>query len=95
MVKELEITDWDSNEIAEMIDEEISALLPNWKESDVVQNLHHQQQSFNYDNDDEDGINHHPFYSPSSHNSSNASLPGLFTSTHDWPQGNCNLFIYY
>ncbi|XP_017247573.1 probable serine/threonine-protein kinase WNK5 isoform X2 [Daucus carota subsp. sativus] len=55
MVKELEITDWDSNEIAEMIDEEISALLPNWKESDVVQNLHHQQQSFNYDNDDEDG----------------------------------------
>lgn len=89
MVKELEITDWDSTEIAEMISEEISALLPDWKESNLIQNLHHQQQSFNYnDNDDEDGIIHHPFYSPSSHNSSHASLPGLLTSTHDWPQGN-------
>ncbi|KAK1355558.1 putative serine/threonine-protein kinase WNK5 [Heracleum sosnowskyi] len=87
MVKELEITDWDSTEIAEMISEEISALLPDWKESNLVQNLHHQRQSFNYDNDDEDGIIHHPFYSPSSHNSSHASLSGLFTSTHDWPQG--------
>ncbi|KAL8093151.1 hypothetical protein AgCh_035149 [Apium graveolens] len=56
MVKELEITDWDSTEIAEMISEEISALLPDWKESSLIQNLHHQQQSFNYnDNDDEDG----------------------------------------
>ncbi|KAL8093149.1 hypothetical protein AgCh_035149 [Apium graveolens] len=88
MVKELEITDWDSTEIAEMISEEISALLPDWKESSLIQNLHHQQQSFNYnDNDDEDGIIHHPFYSPSSQNSSHASLPGLFTSTPDWPQG--------
>lgn len=87
MVKELEITDWNSTEIAEMIGEEITALLPDWKESNLVQNLHHQQQSFNYDNDDEDGIIHHPFYSPSSQNSSHASLPGLFTSTHDWPQG--------
>lgn len=31
MVKELEITDWEPFEIADMIDEEISALIPNWK----------------------------------------------------------------
>ncbi|KAL8124918.1 hypothetical protein AgCh_012552 [Apium graveolens] len=87
MVKELEITDWDSTDIAKMISEEIFALLPDWKESNLTQNLHHQQQSFNYnDNDDEDGIIHHLLYSPSSQNSSHASLPGLFTSTHDWPQ---------
>lgn len=94
MVKELEIRDWDPLDIAEMIDEEISGLVPTWnnRESNylVDQNLH-QQHSFNYDDDDdEEDDTHHPFYSPSSHHSSCASLPGLFTSTthHNyWPRG--------
>ncbi|XP_052206224.1 probable serine/threonine-protein kinase WNK4 isoform X2 [Diospyros lotus] len=34
MVKELEITDWQSSEIADMIDGEISALMPDWKQQD-------------------------------------------------------------
>ncbi|KAL8135218.1 hypothetical protein AgCh_010039 [Apium graveolens] len=94
MVKELEITDWDSTDIADMISEEISPMLPDWKESNLTQNLHHQQQSFNYnDNDDEDGIIHHPLYSPSTQNSSHASLLGLFTSTHDWPQGEFDIIL--
>lgn len=100
MVKELEIRDWDPLDIAEMIDEEISGLVPSWnnRESNylVDKNLH-QQHSFNYDDDDDEeddidgGRTHHPFYSPSSHHSSCASLPGLFTSTTNhnyWPRGN-------
>lgn len=66
MVKELDITDWEPFEIAEMINDEISALVPNYH-----------QHSFNYDDDDK---THHPFYSLLSHSSSETSLPGLFTS---------------
>lgn len=79
MVKELEITDWEPLEIAEMIEEEISNLVPNWKQH-VSQRFLHHQHSFYYsengENDDENQI-HHPFYASSSHSSSYASLPGL------------------
>lgn len=82
MVKELEINDWEPLEIADMIDEEISALVPTWKQCDQPSNFH--QHSFNYHNDDdddkEDDTTHHPFYSLSSHSSSQASLPAFFTS---------------
>ncbi|XP_042489119.1 probable serine/threonine-protein kinase WNK4 [Macadamia integrifolia] len=79
MVKELEIIDRDPSEIAEVIEEEISALVPKW-------NPHqdHAQHTFNYhDDEDGDGPPHHPFYSSSSASSSQASLSGLITSTHN------------
>ncbi|EEF29515.1 probable serine/threonine-protein kinase WNK5 [Ricinus communis] len=75
MVKELEITDWESLDIAEMIEEQIASLIPSSKEWGLFQ----QQHSFNYDDDDEydnDG-NHHPFHSFSSRSSSQASLLAL------------------
>ncbi|XP_059668127.1 probable serine/threonine-protein kinase WNK5 isoform X2 [Cornus florida] len=100
MVKELEIADWKPSEIAEMITEEISTLVPTWKDWDSPQNEH--QHSFNYiDDEDDDDRTHHPFYSLSSHSSSQASLPGFYpscekteirhgnnvtTSGHDWFQ---------
>ncbi|CAK9153766.1 unnamed protein product [Ilex paraguariensis] len=97
MVKELEITDWEPFEIAEMIDAEISALAPTWKGWDSPQS--HYQHSFDYNQDDDDRT-HHPFYSLSSHSSSQSSLSGLLTSCknqflegknmmssgHDWLQ---------
>nr|GLL36801.1 probable serine/threonine-protein kinase WNK5 [Ipomoea trifida] len=91
MVKELEITDWMPLDIAEMIDEEISALVPTWTSTQ-----YQKQHSFNYiDDDDEDdddnnvGISttRHPFYSLSSQSSSQASLPDLLEKiNHDWLQ---------
>lgn len=88
MVKELEITDWEPFEIAEMIQGEISALLPHWQEETY--------DTINYhDNDDNDG-HHHPFCSFSSSSSSQASISGMITSHGidqmanrcDWLQGN-------
>ncbi|XP_043705864.1 probable serine/threonine-protein kinase WNK5 isoform X2 [Telopea speciosissima] len=84
MVKELEILDREPSEIAEVIEEEISALVPKWKDWDPPQD-HAVQHSFSY-HDDEDGDGpppHHPFYSSSSCSSSQASLSGLITSTHN------------
>lgn len=98
MVKELEITDLEPFEIANMIDEEISTLVPSWKDSRSFQI--NQQHSFNYADDEDDNDDNgprHPFYSTSSFSSSHASLPGLFSlpaaqfyqakSLHDWHQG--------
>lgn len=86
MVKELEITDWEPLEIAEMIEQEISSLVPNWKECGSPQFCH--QHSFSYededDDNDDDGI-YHPFYSNSSHSSSHASLPAFFTNNANSP----------
>lgn len=78
MVKELEIIDWEPLEIAEMIEEQISSLVPTWKggSSSEVNNPQH---SFKYGDDGDAGI-HHPFYSNSSNSSSQASLPGLVPS---------------
>ncbi|XP_009597550.1 putative serine/threonine-protein kinase WNK5 isoform X1 [Nicotiana tabacum] len=97
MVKELDITDWDPLQIADMIDEEIFALIPQWKNSqDSVQN-YEEQHSFNYVEDDDE--NHrNPFYYISSHSSSQLSLPGLFPSyhqgklDHDWLQDELKLY---
>ncbi|KAF7143344.1 hypothetical protein RHSIM_Rhsim05G0229600 [Rhododendron simsii] len=103
MVKELEITDWEPWEIAEMIDEEISALVPSWKEGECDVPLYQNQHSFNYEEDDgDDHRTQHPFYSLSSGSSSHSSLPGLnnspktqfpcsnnmMTYSHDWVQEN-------
>ena len=80
MVKELEISDWDPSEIAMMIKNEISTLIPNWEE--------YHQDSFNYDeqeeddgddDDDESFVTRHPFYSCSSHASSSNSLEGFYS----------------
>ncbi|TMW91977.1 hypothetical protein EJD97_013672 [Solanum chilense] len=105
MVKELDITDWDPLQIADMIDTEISDLIPEWKNSRSLQN-YEQQHSFNYvendDNDDDDENTPHPFYYNSSHSSSQLSLPGLLPSykstfhqgklDHDWLQDELKLY---
>ncbi|KAJ4970291.1 hypothetical protein NE237_003390 [Protea cynaroides] len=81
MVKELEIIDREPSEIAGVIEEEISALVPKWKDWDQPQD--HAQHTFSY-NEYEDGDGpRHPFYSSSSCSSSQASLSGLITSTHN------------
>ncbi|KAK8556542.1 hypothetical protein V6N13_064565 [Hibiscus sabdariffa] len=81
MVKELDIDDWEPLEIADMIEEEISSLVPTWKDWGTSQV--HQQHSFKYGDEDEDddqnGI-HHPFYATSSHSSSQVSLPTFLSS---------------
>ncbi|XP_074311884.1 putative serine/threonine-protein kinase WNK5 [Silene latifolia] len=52
MVKELDITDWEPQGIAEMIEEELSSLVPEWKTVNSPKSLQHH--SFNFD-DDENG----------------------------------------
>ncbi|XP_042506501.1 probable serine/threonine-protein kinase WNK5 [Macadamia integrifolia] len=101
MVKELEINDREPAEIAEVIEEEISILVPNWRNC-WVSSPDHAQHTFSYHEDDEGDGTHHPFYSSSSC-SSQASLSGLITSTQnsrgddvvyscDWPPGESDLF---
>ncbi|GMI93078.1 hypothetical protein HRI_002977100 [Hibiscus trionum] len=78
MVKELDIDDWEPLEIADMIKEEISSLVPTWKDWATSQ-VHHQY-SFKYgDDDDQNGI-HHPLYATSSRSSSQVSLPTFLSS---------------
>ena len=92
MVKELEINDWEPFEIADMIEGEISALVPDWKAE-----AYH---TYNYQ-DDEEGP-HHPFCSFSSCSSSPPSGSGLLTSHKfdkttngwDWLQGTGSLILY-
>lgn len=79
MVKELEINDWNPVEIAEMIDDEISALVPSWKH--WGSHFYHQHNRFHYDDD----INHPTFYSISSHSSSHSSLPDLLSTSWEAP----------
>ncbi|KAJ0975502.1 hypothetical protein J5N97_017467 [Dioscorea zingiberensis] len=66
MVKELEITDREPSEIAEVIDKEISNLAPDWKESLPNNEDHHHVYSYGGDN--------HPFYYMSSPTSSHCSM---------------------
>lgn len=97
MVKELEISDLEPLEIAEMIEQEISTIVPTWRNCD--NSKYEKQHSFNYDEEDD---NHHPFFSsPPSRSSSHGSLPmfcasfnnnGNLCGSHypfaqDWPQG--------
>ncbi|KAL4587206.1 hypothetical protein LXL04_000073 [Taraxacum kok-saghyz] len=80
MVKELEINDWDSFDIAEMIDKEIVNLIPTWKiqPTGYLKNLHHHSFCYDDDDDDDDDDTPHPFHSPSSQSSSHDSLQSLF-----------------
>ncbi|XP_048319792.1 probable serine/threonine-protein kinase WNK5 isoform X2 [Ziziphus jujuba] len=80
MVKELEISDWKPSEIAQMIEKEISSLVPSWNAwGGSPRELNDHQHSFRFEDEDEydnDDIVHHPFFS-SSCSSSHTSLPGL------------------
>lgn len=92
MVKELEISEWEPFEIAEMINEEISALVPSWKHENLLKN----QDSFNYNDDDDDYDDENriqnPFYSHSFHSSSQASLPGIcFSPRQELCTGNIGM----
>ncbi|XP_020101333.1 probable serine/threonine-protein kinase WNK5 [Ananas comosus] len=69
MVRELEITDRKPTEIAEMIAQEISILVPGW-------NGGVPPEDYNYGDEDEDE-NNHPFYYMSSPSSSQGSLLGI------------------
>ncbi|XP_050214791.1 probable serine/threonine-protein kinase WNK5 [Mercurialis annua] len=95
MVKELDITDWEPLEIAEMIEEQITSLIPSSQDllfSSQGQQ-YHRQISFNYDDDDEnDDEVHHPFRSVSSRSSSQASLLALSSSyeNHHLQSGSIN-----
>jgi len=103
MVKELEITDWEPFEIADMIEEQISSLIPGWKQCSSSQ-IHHPQHCFSYEDDDDDDDHNdgprHPFFASSSHSSSQASLLAFNCSfqtkpcqgrnmnfAHDWFEG--------
>lgn len=67
MIKDLEISDWEPAEIAVMIEEQISSLVPNWESQTMV--------ATNYEEEEEDDmIINQPFYASSSCSSSQASL---------------------
>ncbi|KAF5750745.1 serine/threonine-protein kinase WNK5 isoform X1 [Tripterygium wilfordii] len=80
MVKELEISDLEPSEIAEMIELEISFLIPTWKEPGSC-DIHHQY-SFDHEEEDDDDGTHHPFYCNSSHSSSHAYLMAFTVNQH-------------
>lgn len=73
MVKELDISDWRPSEIANMIDGEISGLVPNWK-SDIL----------NYQDDDYDN---HNLFSPSSSSQVSALGSTRMDTKPQWLQG--------
>ncbi|CAN0879575.1 Probable serine/threonine-protein kinase WNK5 [Linum grandiflorum] len=98
MVKELEISDLEPITIAKMIEDEISSLVPTWKQQGTFI-FHQQQHSFNYVDDEEEEEEeighkhseriHHPFYStsPSSDASSDrASLLAFNSSSSESPR---------
>lgn len=93
MVKELEITDWDPLEIAEMIDGEISALVPQWKKSDLPRHQAYNTYNYQEDDDDDDDGCHHPFYSFSSCSSSQMSV--LMSQGCDWLRGTILVYILF
>ncbi|KAI9160290.1 hypothetical protein LWI28_006868 [Acer negundo] len=80
MVKELEIADWEPSKIAEMIDGEISAIVPHWKKL----NLPHSEANYHTFNYQEDDDHDRPLCSFSSSSSSQVSLSGLLAHGYDW-----------
>ncbi|XP_009603877.1 probable serine/threonine-protein kinase WNK4 isoform X3 [Nicotiana tomentosiformis] len=76
MVKELEITDWKPYEIANMIDGEISGLVPQWKKWNQFESADYHVLSYK----DDDNDHHNPFRGFSSCSSSQVSLSGLLSS---------------
>lgn len=75
MVKELDITDWTPSEIADMIDGEISGLLPSQEK--LGQSVAAHYHTLDYKEDDD---HNSPFYDFSSCSSSQISVLGLITS---------------
>lgn len=75
MVKELDIRDWTPSEIADMIDGEISGLLPAQKKLDQSLTAHYHTIDYVEDDDDHNS----PFYDFSSCSSSQVSVLGLIT----------------
>ncbi|XP_019248225.1 PREDICTED: probable serine/threonine-protein kinase WNK4 isoform X3 [Nicotiana attenuata] len=76
MVKELDITDWKPHEIANMIDGEISGLVPQWKKWNQFESADYHVLSYK----DDDNDHHNPFQGFSSCSSSQVSLSGLLSS---------------
>ncbi|KAJ3680941.1 hypothetical protein LUZ60_015430 [Juncus effusus] len=76
MVKDLELTDWDPLEIADMIGQEIKILVPDWNPDNGVDNEPEEYE------EDERESNHNPFYcvSPTG-SSSHGSLYGVGPSS--------------
>ncbi|KAJ4807458.1 hypothetical protein LUZ62_020024 [Rhynchospora pubera] len=79
MVKDLEITDWESSEIAKMISQEISQLVPDWKFDCNSEPEEYSYGDGDDDGDDRDGT--HPFYCASPTASSHGSLYGFDRSS--------------
>lgn len=75
MVRELDITDWTPSEIADMIDGEISGLLPYSKK--WAQSQPSQYHILDYQEDED---HNNPFNDFSSSSSSQVSILGVFTS---------------
>lgn len=75
MVKELDITDWTPSEIADMIEGEVSGLLPHGEKYAHSQPSQYQLHDFHECQD-----SHGPFYASTSCSSSQVSLLGLMTS---------------
>ncbi|XVF84186.1 hypothetical protein PTKIN_Ptkin17bG0005300 [Pterospermum kingtungense] len=105
MVKELEFNDWEPLEIANLIEKEISSLVPNWKDCGSSQIHHHQGFKHEDDKEDIDDYNgiRHSFYATFSRSSSEVSIPTFLssyetqfchgnnvTSSYNWPQGMFN-----
>lgn len=95
MVKELEITDWKPCEIANMIDGEISGLVPQWKKWNQFESADYHVLSYK----DDDNDRHNPFKGFSSCSSSQVSLSGdMFddtssqSSSHSANYSNFNYF---
>lgn len=86
MVRDLEITDWEPIEIANMIEAETSSLLPHRRKRDYLDNF----LMFSYQNDDDDGPYHH-FRSLSSCSSSQESISGIVTKSEEMPNAYCFL----
>lgn len=84
MVKELEIEDGEPYEIANMIDREISALLPHRRQSSCSDAFH----TFNYlDDDCDDDEPHHHFRSFSSSSSFQESMSDLVSKAEEISSG--------
>ncbi|KMZ60895.1 putative Kinase [Zostera marina] len=98
MVKELDIVDHDPSHIAEMIDVEISALVPDWK--DRRNHITNNVSDDDYNDEDNDGDNnhhpggdddassHHHFFYLSSSASSHSSGVSQQARTHSSTHGN-------
>jgi hypothetical protein len=82
MVKELEISDWDPFDIANMINREISALLPHRWKNDCSDSFH----TFSYQDDDFDESRLH-FRSISSSSSLHESIPDFVSKSEEISHG--------